>query len=172
MSERLNNGQAYRIFAVIDIATRESLRIDCNRSMPASRVVAILNVLAAIYGLPDGIVLDNGPEYTALTLKAWAARNGVELYYIDPGKPTQNAFIESFNNKFRNECVDIRDVDTMAEARQVVEAWRVDYNTQRGHSSLGDKTPAEYSETIESVPFRALVDARATRGDNISPWKS
>ena len=167
MAERLNNGRAYRLFAVLDRVSRGCLTIDVNSSMPATRVVAVLNRLAAVHGLPDVLVCDNGPEFRSYALQMWAKRNGVRIHYIDPGKPTQNAFVESFNGTFRNECLDLRDVDTIKEARAIVEAWRRDYNEDRPHGSLGDLSPKEFAERTSCIEFRGLVDPRATRGDNL-----
>lgn len=167
MMDRLNDGRPYRLFAVIDIASRECLTIDVNRSMPATRVISVLNRIAAVRGLPATLICDNGPEYRSNSLRAWADRNDVTLHYIDPGKPTQNAYVESFNGTFRNECVDLRDIDTIREARAVVELWRGDYNQIRPHTSLGKLSPVEAAEGMKSLPFRPLLDPRATRGDNL-----
>lgn len=167
MADRLSDGRAYRLFAVVDQATRECFPIDVNRSMPATRVVQVLNRIAAVHGLPDTIVCDNGPEFRSRTLEDWALRNQVTLHYIDPGKPTQNAFAESFNGTFRQECLDLRDVATIREARVIVETWRCDYNEHRPHTSLGRRTPREQAAAIPMLEFRPLLDTRTRRGDNL-----
>ena len=168
MSDRLNNSRSFRMFAVVDVASRECLVFDVNPSMAASRVVALLNGAAAKYGLPLVIVCDNGPEFRSHTLVQWAERNGVHIHFIDPGRPMQNGFVESFNGTFRSECVEILDVETIAEAREVTSAWVDDYNNSRPHSSIGDATPSEYERSNERIPYRGVQDGRATRGDNLS----
>src|SRR3954468_16730287 len=97
-----------------------------------------------MFGLPESLRLDNGPEFISSTMKAWAAKHGVKLDFIQPGKPTQNAHVESFNGRFRDECLAQADVPTLARARAEIELWRVDYNTQRPHSALGKDTPEAF----------------------------
>jgi len=96
------------------------------------------------HAIPDVIVLDNGPELTSRALDQWAYERGVRLHFIDPGKPQQNGFIESFNGRFRDECLNEHWFLSLADARRIVEAWRRDYNENRPHSSLGNLTPMEY----------------------------
>ena len=97
-------------------------------------------------GVPEAIVVDNGPEFISRAVDQWAFENGVELYFIEPGKPTRNAYIESFNGKFRDECLNQNWFVDLADARRVIEAWRVGYNTARPHSSLGYLTPTEFAQ--------------------------
>lgn len=167
MSDRLVDGRTYRLFAVIDQATRVCFTIDVNRSMPATRVVQVLTRIAATQGLPHTIVCDNGPEYRSRTLEVWAARNTVTLHFIDPGKPTQNAFAESFNGTFRQECLDLSGAETIHEAQEIVETWRCDYNEHRPHTSLNRRTPREQAAAMPVLEFRPLLDTRPTRGDNL-----
>lgn len=167
MSDRLSSGRKYRLLTVIDCCSRECLTIDVNGSMSGTRVVRILSEIALSRGLPGTITVDNGPEFRSKTLQAWAVANGVQLHYIDPGRPTQNAFIESFNAIVRAECLEIREVDTFAEARGLIDLWRADYNRERGHGSLSDRTPAEYAATAPREPFRALKAHQAIRSDNL-----
>lgn len=171
MADRLNNGQAYRLFAVVDRVSRKCLELDVNRSMPASRVISVLNRIATRYGLPKQITCDNGPEFRSHTLLSWGRRNGVHIHFIDPGRPMQNGYVESFNGTFRAECVGMFDIDTISEARLVVKEWVNDYNHDRPHSSLGDLTPHEFEAANERVTFRPLIDGRATRADNIRPME-
>jgi len=94
--------------------------------------------------LPEALILDKGPEFAGTALDAWAAQQGVALHFIQPGKPVQNAFIESFNGKFRDECLNEHWIVTLQEAQLVIEAWRREYNEERTHSALGDVTPQEF----------------------------
>ncbi len=112
--------------------------------MPGNRVVRVLEWLAETRGLPEEIVMDNGPEFSGRALDEWAYRCGVKLHFIEPGKPTQNAYIESFNGKFRDECLNANYFLGLADARQKIEAWRIEYNTVRPHSSLGYLSPREF----------------------------
>ena len=107
----------------------------------------LLNRVARERGYPDILVVDNGPELRGRALDAWADDNGVQLYFIDPGKPTQNAYIESFNGRFRDECLNQHWFTSIAEAREIIEDWRIDYNKERPHSSLKYQTPEEFAAT-------------------------
>ena len=106
----------------------------------------MLERLADMRGLPRSITVDHGPEFEGQVLDAWAYQRNVQLSFIPPGKPNENAYIESFNGKFRDECLNEHWFLTMTQARRAIEIWRVEYNTQRPHSSLGDLTPEEYAE--------------------------
>lgn len=102
--------------------------------------------------MPEAIQVDNGPEFISRVVDQWAYAHGVALHFIDPGKPVQNAFIESFNGKFRDECLNQSWYTSLEEARRIIEAWREDYNTVRPHSSLGYLTPQEYAATVATRP--------------------
>jgi putative transposase len=119
-------------------------------SLPASRVVAVLERLRDLRGLPSSITVDHGPEFEGRVLDAWAYQSGVDLAFIWPGKPVDNCYIESFNGRFRDECLNEHWFVTMAHARAVIEAWRIEYNTERTHSSLGDLTPEEFRDAHAS----------------------
>ena len=114
-------------------------------SLPGLRVVRVLEQLRERRGTPAAIQVDNGTEFTSRVVDQWAYQNGVALHFIERGKPTQNALIESFNGKFRDECMNQNWFVDLRDARAVVEAWRVDYNTVRPHSSLGYRTPEEFA---------------------------
>jgi putative transposase len=114
-------------------------------------VVSALNRLAFLHGKPEVIILDNGPEMISKVLDQWAYENGVELHFIEPGKPTQNGFIESFNGRFRDECLNAHWFYDIADARRKIAAWRHEYNTERPHSSIGDLTPAEYAASLKTA---------------------
>jgi putative transposase len=141
----LATGQRVRTLNIVDDFSRECPAIEVDTSLPGVRVVRVLERLAETRGLPHEIILDNGPEMIGKVLDQWAWRNGVRLHFIDPGKPTQNAFIESFNGRFRDECLNEHWFLDLADARQIIEAWRLDYNNSRPHSALGYATPQEFA---------------------------
>lgn len=146
VSDQLVHGGRFRGLTLVDIFTRESPVIEIARSMPAARVVQVLERLKLERGLPEAIVLDNGPEMISIALDQWAYDNGVKLHFIDPGKPTQNAFVESFNGTFRDECLNMHWFSSLDDARQKIEAWRKEYNEENPHSSLGYLTPKEFAK--------------------------
>jgi putative transposase len=146
MSDTLADGRAFRTFNVVDDFTREAIAIEVGRSIPGARVVRVLERLATGRGLPRAIVLDNGPEFTSRVLDQWAYGAGVELRFIQPGKPVQNAFVESFNGKFRDECLNQSWFLSLSDAIQSIAAWRLDYNRHRPHSALGNLTPEEFAK--------------------------
>jgi putative transposase len=115
-------------------------------SLTGGRVARVLEQLCAEHGRPEALVMDNGPELTSKALDTWAYRTGVALRFIRPGKPVENAYVESFNGKFRDECLNEHWFASLAEARAVIEEWRVDYNEYRPHSSLGELTPEQLRE--------------------------
>ena len=124
--------------------SRVSPAIAADRSLPGERVAAVLEAAAHVYGLPERICVDNGPEFASKALDAWAYRRGVQLVFSRPGTPTDNAYIEAFNSRFRDECLDQHWFASLEEARQTIEAWRLEYNGQRPHGALGHLTPAEF----------------------------
>lgn len=145
MTDTLGDGRGFRTLNIVDDFSHECPAIEIDRSLPGARVVRVLDRLAETVGLPKVIVCDNGPEFAGRTLDAWAYRRGVELRFIRPGKPIENAYVESFNGKFRDECLNEHWFVSLGEAQQVIEAWRIDYNTVRPHRSLGQLTPAAYA---------------------------
>jgi putative transposase len=144
----LVSGQRFRSLTTVDDGTRESPAIVVDTSIPGRRVVRELERLKKERGLPKAIVVDNGPEFRGRALVSWAAENGVELHFIDPGKPMQNGFIESFNGRFRDECLNASWFISLEDARRTIEAWRDDYNHNRPHRSLKGMTPAEYAAAL------------------------
>jgi len=145
VADGLIGGRRLRCLAIVDDCTRECLAIEVDTSITGIRVRAVLERLGDARGLPQSITVDNGPEFDGKVLDQWAYQAGVHLSFIRPGKPNENAYIESFNGKFRDECLNEHWFITIAHARSVIEAWRIEYNTERTHSSLGDRTPAEYA---------------------------
>jgi putative transposase len=142
----LADGRRLRTLNVVDAFTRECLAIEVDTSLPALRVVRVLDKLVWEYGLPASFRVDNGPEFISMALDAWASQHGVKLDFIQPGKPTQNAHVESFNGRFRDECLAQARFPTLARARAEIELWRVDYNCNRPHSSLAYETPKAFGE--------------------------
>jgi len=138
-------GRKIRLLTVEDVFTREALAIEVDTSLSGVRVARVLDRVIGEHGRrPREIVLDNGPELTSRALDQWAYERGVHLQFIDPGKPQQNGFIESFNGHFRDECLNEHWFLSLPHARRVVEDWRRDYNLNRPHSSLGNLTPEEF----------------------------
>ena len=145
VSDMIVGGAQLRCLNIVDDFTRECPHIETDRSLSGERVCRVLDYLAWTRGLPEEIVVDNGPEFTGLALDRWAHENGVVLRFIEPGKPVQNCYIESFNGKFRDECLNENWFVNLADAKRKIEAFRIDYHTVRPHSSLGDLTPAEFA---------------------------
>jgi putative transposase len=145
MGDSLATGRTFRLLNIVDDFSRECLAIDAATSIPGARVVRVLDELAELRGLPDTIVIDNGPEFTSRALDEWAYRRGVRLLFITPGRPIENAYIESFNGKFRDECLNEHWFLDIDEVRRAIEDWRADYNGERPHSSLGGLAPEVFA---------------------------
>ena len=141
MSDGLKDGRRLRVFNVVDDWSRFSPVIEVDLSLPARRVVRALEQAREQYGLPKSIVMDNGPEFTSRALDQWAHERGVELIFIRPGKPTENAYAESFNGRVREECLNQHWFESVDHARELCDAWREDYNSLRPHTSLGGLSP-------------------------------
>lgn len=148
MLDTLADGRRFRTLNVLDIVTRECLAIEVDTSLPGARVVRVLEQLVARHGAPKQITIDNGPEFAGQALDAWAYARGVTLDFIEPGKPSQNGHLESFNGKFRDECLNVHWFATLAHARAIIQEWKELYNTQRPHSALGNQTPAAFAQSI------------------------
>ncbi len=148
MHDTLANGRQFRTLNILDTVTRECLTIEVDTSLPGKRVVRALDQLVERYGAPKQITVDNGPECTGRALDAWAYRNGVQLDFIDPGKPMQNGYQESFNGKFRDECLTLHWFLTLEDARRIIAKWEEEYNTTWPHSALGNQAPAVYAHAI------------------------
>jgi putative transposase len=146
MRDQLAGGRVFRLLTVVDHFTRESPVIEVDLSLPGARVAQVLDRVARRRGLPRSIRVDNGPEFTGRALDEWAHRRGVKLEFIRPGKPVENAFIESFNGRIRQECLNQHWFLDLDDARRTIEAWRIGYNTNRPHSGIGGRTPAEFAK--------------------------
>lgn len=143
--DELANGRRVKTLTVVDDCSKEAVQIAVDTSIPALYVTRILDQVKAERGLPKVIRTDNGPEFAGRIMQDWAARNGVELRFIQPGKPVQNAYIESFNSRFRDECLSQHWFASLSHMRSVIDNWRQDYNHHRGHSSLGYLPPAAFA---------------------------
>ena len=143
--DTLVSGRRFRILTVVDDFTRECLGLVVDTSLTGPRVTRELDRILGQRGCPGMIVSDNGTEFTSNAMLAWQEERGIEWHYIAPGKPMQNGFVESFNGKLRDECLNETLFVNLKEARQIIEAWRIDYNTNRPHTSLNGLTPTEFA---------------------------
>jgi putative transposase len=158
VSDGFVDGRRLRCLNIVDDFTRECLAIEVDTSLPGRRVVSVLERLAEFRGLPQSVTVDNGPEFISKALDEWAYRQQLQLRFIAPGKPTQNAYVESFNGKFRDECLNEHWFLSMRHAREVIARWRQEYNEERPHSSLDDQTPNEFAERFLTADSRSTSD--------------
>lgn len=163
LQDVLADGRRFRIFAGVDDFTRKCLALTVDTSISGARVGRELGRIAKLRGRPCMIVSDNGAELTSNAVLAWSEESGIEWHYIAPGKPMQNAFIESFNGRLRDECTNEHLFHGLREARTIIEAWRTDYNSARPHTSLGGLTPMEFATRSGSdqTTNRTNLQARA-----------
>lgn len=146
--DALANGKPIKCLNVVDDCTKEAVVIEAARRINGQGVADLLEAACRFRGYPACIRTDQGPEFTGRSLDQWAQANGVKLLLIQPGKPTQNAYVESFNGKFRDECLNENWFVSLDHAKAVISAWRRDYNEVRPHSSLGKSTPSEFAATL------------------------
>ena len=159
-SDSLATGRNFRTLNVVDDFTRECVAIEVDTSISGERVARVLDRVIEHRGVPPTLVVDNGPEFTSRALDAWAYQRGIQLDFIRPGKPVENCFVESFNGKFRDECLSAHWFTDLGDARRKIEVWRQDYNQVRPHQSLGDLPPKEYAMLQElQPPLAASVPA-------------
>jgi len=149
VSDSLATGRRFRVLTMVDDFTRECPALEVDTSLGGARITRVLDQLSQTRGLPKVIRTDNGPEFAGKALDEWAYRKGVKLDFIRPGKPVENAYVESFNGKLRDECLNQNWFLTLGEARDRVERWRKEYNELRPHSSLGNRTPQEFARGTE-----------------------
>jgi putative transposase len=147
VSDALTDGRRFRILAVVDDYSRENLVLVADTSLSGQRVVRELDRVIAERGMPKTIVSDNGTEFTSMAILKWVQDTGIDWHYIAPGKPQQNGFIENFNGKLRDECLNETLFGTLHDARETLEEWQQDYNWCRPHSALGNLTPMEFIQT-------------------------
>lgn len=146
VSDTLGDGRVLRVFTVVDDFTRATPGLLADLSLGAERLTAFLDTFE---DLPQTLVCDNGPEFTSQHFDQWAHERGIQLQFIRPGKPVENAYIESFNGKFRDECLNESWFVNLRDAQRTIEAWRVEYNVARPHSGLANRTPAEFAESYQ-----------------------
>jgi putative transposase len=153
--DRLASGRSLRLLTIHDDYTRECLWIEADTSLSGPRVTRILDCVAELRGRPQSLLTDNGPEFAGLALERWAHDRQVEHRFISPGKPAQNGYIESFNGKLRDECLNEHEFIDLRHARELIETFREDYNQHRPHSSLDGLTPSEFAAQIARAPMGA-----------------
>jgi putative transposase len=168
VSDALCDGRKTRILTLIDEHTRESLALEVDTSITGERVSRVLDRVVASRGVPEYVRSDNGPEFRSNAVATWASRRGITLDFIEPGKPIQNATLESFNGKFRDECLNEHWFTSLADARRTIEAWRTEYNTERPHSALGYQTPSEFA--ARQAGFQSDANQTASFHEN-SVWR-
>ncbi len=147
--DQFADGRPFRVLTVVDQWSRSSPILECGLSLRGSDVAAALDRAIGSGPPPCSITVDHGTEFLSRALEDWAWRRGVQLDFTRPGKPTDNGYIESFNGKLRDECLNVNQFVSLADAQQRIEQWREEYNTVRPHSSLGHLTPQEYQETCQ-----------------------
>ena len=157
--DRLVDQRKFRMLTVVDHFSRESVAIEVEYSLKAKEVIRCLTRLKFTRALPEVISVDNGSEFAGHELDRWAFENKVKLHFIRPGKPTENAYIESFNGRLRDECLNANIFYTLDEAKENIEHWREDYNNWRPHSSLGNRSPVEYIKLTENLRSFGMTHA-------------
>src|SRR5713226_933923 len=162
-------GRAIRVLSVVDAYTRECLALEVDTSFASRRVTRALDEIIAERGRPAAIRCDNGPEFTSRHFLAWAVERGIELIHIQPGKPTQNARIESFHGRLREECLQVSWFQNLFDAKSKIAVWQKDYNEERPHSSLGYRTPKEFA-AAQAAGFHTAE--RGARDSNAVPCPS
>jgi putative transposase len=145
VADQLADGRRFRALTILDVFTRESLAIAVGQSLKGEDVIQALNVIQQKRGVPKFLFCDNGSEFTSQSMDLWAYHHRVQIDFSRPGKPTDNAYVESFNGTLRAECLDVHWFATLTEAKQIIEAWRREYNESRPHRSLGERTPHEFA---------------------------
>ena len=163
VSDSFTDSRRFRALAVVDDCTRECLALVADTSLSGGRVARELDAIVARRGRPQTIVSDNGTEFTSMAILKWSQSTPVEWHYIQPGKPQQNAFAESFIGRLRDECLNETAFSSLSEARAVLAAWRDDYNRVRPHSALANRTPEEFRQR-----YMALAETNST-GQNFTP---
>ena len=180
MADQTENGSNFQILTLLDEHTRECLATHAAWSIRAVDVITVLEAAIARYGAPEHIRSDNGPEFIAYAIQDWMEKAAIKTIYITPGSPWENGHIESFHDKLRDECLNRELFGSLAEARVIVESWRVEYNDLRPHSSLGYLSPSEYMRQNQSdggfappnpAPLAAKVGKAAKKGFKL-PKKS
>ena len=168
MCDSFGGGGRFRTFNLIDDYSRECLAIEVDTSLSGERIVRVLQRVARERGLPDTIVMDNGPEFTSRALLAWRQETEVNLHFIQPGKPMENAIVESFNGKVRDECLNQHYFVDLGHVRRIIEEWSAYYNTRRPHTSLGFQTPEEYRKSFEGKNSETTMNGILTQSSDLT----
>jgi putative transposase len=145
MANQLNDGQRFRVLAIVDVCTRESLAVEVGAGLKGTDVVEVLNQIRTQRGAPKMLCCHNGAGFSSQIMDLWAYQNRVQINFSRPGKPTDNAYIETFNMTLRTECLDTHWFGTIAEAEETLEAWRKEYKESRPHRELWERTPNEFA---------------------------
>lgn len=154
VSDQLADGRRFRVLTAIDQVSRTCVCLEVAQRLPADAVTRALDQAMMEYGQPMVITSDNGTEFASNVFDQWAYRRGIELDFVAPGRPMDNGFIESFNGRLRDECLNMHWFESLTEARMIIERWRVEYNEMRPHSSLGNRAPAAYVAELLGVGAR------------------
>jgi len=162
MFDREASGRSIKCLVIVDDATHESVAIVADHAIGGDHLTRILDGICAQRGTPAVIRTDNGPEFTGKAMLNWAHRRGIALRLIEPGKPNQNAYVESFNGRLRDECLNEHWFMSLAHARALIEAWRKEYNDERPKRSLGGLTPSQYAKQLATRPLTMPADSRPT----------
>ena len=157
--DQLSGGQKFRILTVVDVYSREGLATEVDYCLRAENVVEVLNRLVRQHGAPKFLFADNGAEFTGHLVDLWAYHHNVRIDFSRPGKPTDNAFIETFNGSLRDECLNLHWFDNLAEAKRLIEAWRIDYNVSRPHMGIVNIPPREYALQVKLLEKNTGSDA-------------
>lgn len=165
VADQLADGRRFRALTVVDVFTRESLAIEVEPSLKGADVVRVLSRIGAQRAVPKTLFCDNGTEFTSQAMDLWAYHAGVRIDFSRPGKPTDNAYVESFNGTLRAECLDAHWFDSLADAKAIIEAWRREYNESRPHRAHGERTPHEIA--CEFAANREFTST-TTAGDSLS----
>lgn len=156
VQDAAESGRKFRVLSVLDVYTRECLALEVDTSFASRRVTRELERIVAERGVPEAIRCDNGPEFTSRHFLAWCIERQIELVHIQPGKPQQNGYVESFNGKMRDECLNVSWFENLWDARRKIAAWQKEFNEERPHSALGYQTPAEFARQLLPWPGSAL----------------
>ncbi len=157
MADALHTGRRFRTLNILDDFTREALAMHVDTSIRGIRVVEVLDGLRTTRGLPAVVVTDNGPEFISKAVDAWMYEHGVDHQFIEPGKPQQNGYVESFNGKVRDECLNQHCFATLAQARQIIDEYQRDYNEERPHQALGYLTPVAFVRQLQDQAASPLA---------------
>jgi putative transposase len=170
MSAKLLDGRWFRVLTVIDQFTRECLALVADRALNGHRVALALSQVVAERGTPQSITADNGSEFVGRAMDAWSYQYGVQLEFIRPGKPVDNSYIESFNGRLRDECLNVETFFDLNDVRDKLSRWQLDYNQVRPHSALGDRSPEEFVrewQTSSAAPLRTAWPANGISADAV-----